>query len=605
MRSPLCLSIACCAILGAGSNATAQKDPAAGFGAIRVGPLDLETPTTNNGAVGVVELGGELFVSSRGPNLQPPHVVYVFDQQGQLLRQFSQDQSTRFSLWGYRGGTTDGTNLAFGFEDGIVIVDPSNGQLVGTFNGQPVTNPINGGLQVHRGVALDPNGDGGFGSFWVGDFEDNIYEIDFQGNILTTLPQPSGGPNWSVRGLAWDDQGTPSPGDDTLWVNSGTVSAQGELRELNPRTGQYTGAVIMREQASSVTGGIDGVSGPSGSFRLAVIDQEPDSCTIYRVDNDSLNPGETEAVLLSQVGSGPLSSESPKYYFRLPQTVGFACDVSANPALLGRPGLLIFNAGPNLPSVEVPGFEELVAQLFPGILLPYNVMTAPVSFAIPPGFSFGDEVRMQCLYFEPNIRSNNLVATNQLFWERARVVVQAKGENSFNAESSAGFFSITNLGDDAITSVTLDWTTSSVPSKLTTEFDTDQDRMNGRFDYGNSTQPACNGTYRNNSHIAAGLIFDNQNTVRGTSCDPSSNCGWIGTNPGTDPGDYQTLRFRFTNFRAGTTFEFDADTDGPSATPGGDQMEGLVVTIQLQSGATLGPAELVHVPGQNRAILTF
>lgn len=585
-----------------------QKDAATGFGALRIGPLNVETPTGGNTLLGVVELGGLFYVSGRAPTGVPPHEVYVIGTQGQLVRKF--DQSTavnQFSVWGYRDGDTDGTSLAFGSELGIEIIDPVFGLPVTTFNGQPVTSPINAGFGTHRAVAFDPNGDGGAGSFWTCDFGTPLFEIDLEANVLRQWPPPSGATAWFAYGLAWDTQGTASAADDMLWVNS--APNEGDIRELNPRTGQFTGNLIRRDQATSYQGGLDAVDtllGGNGAFGLVALDQGgPDSIGVYRVDRDSLNPGENEGLLQSGVGTGLLSIDTPKFYYSVPNQIAYGFDISRDPSLLGRPGVLILNAGFNLPNGVIPGYPELVAQVFPAVMLPVALGQPSFSFTVPSSIVLGTQVRSQVAYYEPRVRSNQFAMTNQVVVERAQIVVKSDGLDSYNSDPE-GFFSITNFTSNSIAEVTLDWTTSSNPLLLAVqEFDTDQAGMGDRFDAGNSTLTGCRGTYRNNSATRTGLIFDSSNTMLGVPCAPTSNCGWIGTNPGDDPGDWRTLKFRFLagRFAGGERFEFDCDTDrGPT---GGDEMAGLVVTIRLTNGTTLGPAELTAVPGQTRAMLKF
>ena len=595
----------CVGLALATATVAAQKDPFAGFGSLQGRPINLRAQTENDGAVGVVVLNGEYYVSSRGPDAEPPHEIYVYDAQGTLLRDIQQPPLTRFSPWGFRDGCTDGQALAFGFESGIQCVTASAGAPINSFNGQSVPNPIVvPGVAVHRGLALDPNGDGGRGSFWIGDFGADLVEADLQGNVLRTVPPPAGGPQWSIYGLAWDTQGTATPNDDTLWLSS--APNRSCIREFDPRTGQYTGAAIVREQATAAQGGLDGVAGPFGSFSLVGVDQgRIDTLSVYRVDRDSQVPGETEALLLSSVGTGPLTTASPKYFNPI-RNVSFAFDLSGDPTLTGQSALLIFNAGTGLPSVPFPGFPELVAQLAPAITFPLAMTGTPVPLTIPTELTVGTQVRMQAVYADLGMRSNFLVPTNQVFWERERIVIEAIGDDAFNGQTTSGFFRITNLGAARIEEITFDWTAATDPELANAEFDTNQGNMADSFENGNSTVPGCRGTYRNNSHITTGLVFDAQNTVLGVPCNPSSNSGWIGTNPGTDPGDYRTLRFRFTNFDQGEVFEFDCDVDlGGASGSGGDGMSGLPVTVRLATGVVGGPTQLVRLPGQNISVAKF
>lgn len=110
--------------------------------------------------------------------------------------------------------------------------------------------------------------------------------------------------------------------------------------------------------------------------------------------------------------------------------------------------------------------------------------------------------------------------------------------------------------------------------------------MGSVFEGGNSANPSCLGTYRNNSHVTTGLVFDPTCTIPATPCDPAANTGWIGTNAGANVDDWRTLQFRFTDFQAGEFFEFDCDTDGGQGITGSD-MEGMRVTVVLSDNTVL------------------
>jgi hypothetical protein len=174
------------------------------------------------------------------------------------------------------------------------------------------------------------------------------------------------------------------------------------------------------------------------------------------------------------------------------------------------------------------------------------------------------------------------------------IVVEANGGNSFNAVTTSGFFSVTNTGNELITEITFDWV--GVTGQGTMVFDCDQATMADLFWLGNGSGGTCNGTYRNGSDTATGLIYDALNTHKEVCGGNTYNCGWIGTNPTTAP-NYKTLTFRFAvgMFGQGKKFEFDADTDGGLGT-GGGSMAGMKITIKTASAKTLTGA-LVSVSG--------
>jgi len=124
-------------------------------------------------------------------------------------------------------------------------------------------------------------------------------------------------------------------------------------------------------------------------------------------------------------------------------------------------------------------------------------------------------------------------------------------------------------------------------------FDTDQVGMADRFDAGDSTTTGCQGTYRNASDVATGLDYSG---TAASPCDATAQLGWVGSNPGANPGEFRTLTFafqpgRFFNF---ARLEFDCDTDGGVGVNGG-AMDGLVVTATLANGG-------VHPITRERAI---
>ncbi|MHC5066794.1 MAG: hypothetical protein ACYTG5_22800, partial [Planctomycetota bacterium] len=100
-----------------------QRDLAAGFSAQSL-LIDLREPTGQFSSLGVQHLDGEIFVTTRrNPNPNAFHFVTVFDGNGSKLRSWYQPGLAQASEWGFRDGASDGSNLFFGFEFGIEIVD--------------------------------------------------------------------------------------------------------------------------------------------------------------------------------------------------------------------------------------------------------------------------------------------------------------------------------------------------------------------------------------------------------------------------------------------------------------------------------------------------
>lgn len=612
--SALCLPFALSA-----QNVADQK---AGYGAFNFpnrGSIDVEAPTSSIQLLGVQKIGALYYVTGRGngSTQTPPHTVYVINGAGTLVRQFPQDSATSTSTWGWRDMATDGTVLMAGYEGGVHVINPTTGAKVNTIkakNGnQTITaNPIvigTGGPTVYRGLAYDPDGNGGKGSLWTGNFGNDLIEFDLSGTVLRRYAATTNSPAWSIYGLAWD------PGRKTLWCNS--APNQGPLAEIDPATGKFTGQTVNRAQPGTAQGGLCAVPDANGGLSLIGLDQgAPDAITSYRVHRTGTFDGWTEARMTNAVSPGALNDLGPKIFVQTPQNIQFGYDLSGDATLTGRPGLLFINAGPGAQGEgRTPTFTELVAK-WPlstppdagVILLPTTLSAAAVPLTIPsiPGIMVGDRIRMQTVYFEPK-SPISWVETNQVLWEFSdqTIVIRAQGSNSFNSNASFGFFSVQNRGAAGIEELTFSWVNSSNTGQGTMRFDTNQTGMADRFDGGNSTTTGCLGTYRNNCDVSCGLIYDMMNNITPT-CDASANSGVIGSDAGTAAGDYRTLKWRFKpqTFNLGKTFEFDCDTDGGVGT-NGSSMDGLIVTIKLIGNRTV-TGELRAVQGNaNLSRLSF
>ena len=176
-------------------------------------------------------------------------------------------------------------------------------------------------------------------------------------------------------------------------------------------------------------------------------------------------------------------------------------------------------------------------------------------------------------------RGRVLVGDDLLF-ERG-VVLRAQGENTFNSDTSTGFFAVAHNDPSRaglrISGLILD------ASGTDQNFDTDQDNIGGRFDGGDRGAPGCGNTYRNGTEVVTGLIYAGTDA---SICDPgASGTGWVSSNPTSTAATVDTLEFRFDDFQFGEVFEFDADTDGP--TNAGDDMAGIRVTVIFSDGTRI------------------
>ncbi|MHC5065441.1 MAG: hypothetical protein ACYTG5_15855, partial [Planctomycetota bacterium] len=153
------------------------------------------------------------------------------------------------------------------------------------------------------------------------------------------------------------------------------------------------------------------------------------------------------------------------------------------------------------------------------------------------------------------------------------------GNNTFNADTSAGYFQVINEETDpnlSVVRVTYDIDFGGTPSAATQNlidnffrWDTDNPNMAELFEGGDSLVVDCLGTYRNGSEVTTGLIFAGTAQQNATPCDDMALQGWVGsvdgpTAYGSANGDYLQLDFTFSadTFLNGAKFEFDVDTDG-------------------------------------------
>lgn len=589
----------------------------------------LDPITTNNGHLAVVEWQGRIFVTSRGVGAAPPHLIYEFDATGALIGTYEQSAAANAgSVWGYRDGCVDpATGLIYwGYEGGVEVVDPSTLIPPGTPGVPltPVTTFANATVGTFRGMAWDPTGDGGAGSIWTANFGSPLYEVSATaagtagaaGTIITTFPLPLAPNDWSVYGLAYDGS------TGFLWANSAPNA--GPIAEIDTVNGVLTGRSFARATPGSTQGGLSPLS-PGSPLRpasagpglvLIGLDQAtPDSYSLYDTSN--------AAVLLTGV-SGSTQDQDLTVVFGS-GVLDWNLESSPAGSLSGAPAATILTIGTvGTPPTDftpiVPGFQlplvnglsipgaapgQPVIALADGLLgglifplatnqsvlgiLPSDLTVDDPTMAntvVPVPFPPGTAVYGQSVYLD----GGAIRATNVSGWEfqpPASVIVEAVGANSFNSDTTSGFFRIINVGGVQIQDVTFDFATSPNPAQATMVFDTDQVSMADIFEGGNSNAVGCLGTYRNGCDASCGLVYDAANTVPATPCDPAANTGWIGTNP-TITDSWKTLQFRFTSFNAtNQVFEFDCDTDGGAGTNGGS-MDGMVVTITTSTGVLTG-----------------
>ncbi|MEC8252201.1 MAG: hypothetical protein VX044_03235 [Planctomycetota bacterium] len=586
--------------------------------------IETETVTGNNLQLGVAydELSGLIYTTASGfPTNTPPHQIYVFDQTGAQIAQFDQPAASNATTWGYRDGASNLIGqLFFGWDGGIDCYDPAVGNpptaltpattvlaangpqpIVGAANPNTIQSPAITG--THRAIAYDFFGNAGNGSFFVGNFGGDIYEIAVDGTLLHQYPNTDA---WSAYGLALD------PNRGTLWINSapnaGAIKEYAIDRTANTLT--PTGLQIERDQPGTAQGGLEfvpnGLDGRNcGSDLLGVDQGTPDTLAGYRLELwNNYNPA-NEPQLVVGVDGGPLTTGNVDVQ---PSNSSIEIDCTAQP---GFPYILYFDATgsaprprgpivPTLPSTTEFTFPRLGGVQAGGFTsgFPISINTAALSSIAP-----GTVIEWQAMALDLNVPVGTcgltlpLNATNIPTHTKAivnfNVRVSATGSNSFNADPTSGFFRIEtgplSVGDP-IVSVEFDWVNSTNPGQATMEFDCDQGGMANAFWEGNGPS-GCTGTYRNGSDVTVGLDYANAaNNLLDTSltCATSvAHCeatNQVGTTP-----DYRTLKWYFTGDTftgVGTALEFDIDTDGGAGISGG-AMDGMVVTVEFLSGNVL------------------
>ena len=187
-----------------------------GLGDHVLGPIDVQTPTVDNGCLGVEAAFGFFYVSGR---LQPPpnnqRAIYKFDTAGSLLATFPQ-LTHPVSAWGHRDLESDDSanipgqlgHIWGGQEVGHFVryaVDGAGNLDAGTAMSFPALGTI-------RALALDLHPDSPRrGHFWTANFTSSIIEFDESGQVYSTITNPGK----TVFGMALD------PTDSNkLWLHS-------------------------------------------------------------------------------------------------------------------------------------------------------------------------------------------------------------------------------------------------------------------------------------------------------------------------------------------------------------------------------------------------
>jgi len=131
---------------------------------------------------GVVYANGELYIVGGNENGDPNYIYVIDPASGRLARRIEQPRGA--GGLGLRDLAFDGQYL-YGSAAQQIYRLTLDGQVVNTFEGQH--NP-------NLAIACDHRG-----NLWIGNHTSAIYEIDGQGNVLSSIR-----PGLAIRALAWD-----------------------------------------------------------------------------------------------------------------------------------------------------------------------------------------------------------------------------------------------------------------------------------------------------------------------------------------------------------------------------------------------------------------
>ncbi len=134
------------------------------------------------------EFAGDYWYVSGGAGPTGTNWIYRFDRAGQLVPPAIPQPST--SAFGWYDLAYDGQYL-YGSEDGTGVINGID--LNGVIRAE-IQSPLN----PTRAIAHDPALD----HFWVGDFTQNIYQIDRDGNVFAEV-ENDGANELAITGLAW------------------------------------------------------------------------------------------------------------------------------------------------------------------------------------------------------------------------------------------------------------------------------------------------------------------------------------------------------------------------------------------------------------------
>ena len=187
---------------------------------------DVQTPTGDTGCLGVEFDGTYFWVTGRDSPSGNIHKLHKFDSAGNHIISYEQGTITD---WGWRDLAWDGTYLYASDEDGLVKIDPLDGEVV-----ELLTGPE--GITVCRGLAVNTDN----GHFFTANWDSPIFEFNPDDGSIYTLYSNT----YSIYGLAYDNF---SDGGPFLWVYSQDpdVNPQVQISQFDLNSGTYTDVIYQ------------------------------------------------------------------------------------------------------------------------------------------------------------------------------------------------------------------------------------------------------------------------------------------------------------------------------------------------------------------------
>jgi hypothetical protein len=235
--------------------------------------FDAQTAHGETGVLGA-EWDGEYFWTTSRGLVNPPHKIFVWDIDGNLVQTYNQPAQS--SAWGIRDLAFDGTYLYGGSENGFWQIDPSDGTTTLMFSSiAPMT--------IIRALAWEPNE----GMFYTGSFGLGWFKFTPDGSTITPVTNPG---LTAVYGMAYDDY------NDVIWVFDQVGTPQTTISEYDHHTGTLTGnsylVPLLTGLTAQLAGGLfyaEDVTGYVGTAILGGMVQGTALDRLFCMDHGTVN----------------------------------------------------------------------------------------------------------------------------------------------------------------------------------------------------------------------------------------------------------------------------------------------------------------------------